>query len=96
VVALIEPEFDELAGRTLGVWGAGTIGRGVMAIGEAFGMRVIGLTSRSCETDQEQALPNLLLTPPVAWISRQAWERLVQALTEHLRAYAAERGKGGG
>jgi len=77
VFTLIEPEFDELAGRTLVVLGAGTIGR-------------------SCETDQEQALPNLLLTPPVAWISRQAWERLVQALAEHVRAYAAERGKGGG
>jgi phosphoglycerate dehydrogenase-like enzyme len=38
VVALIEPEFDELAGRTLVVLGAGTIGR-------------------SCETDQQQALP---------------------------------------
>jgi hypothetical protein len=38
----------------------------------AFGMRVIGLTSRSCETDQEQTL------------------------AEHVRAYAAERGKSGG
>jgi lactate dehydrogenase-like 2-hydroxyacid dehydrogenase len=63
---------------------------------EAFGMRVIGLTSRSSVVELEQALPNLLLTPPVAWISRQAWERLVQALAEHVRAYAAERGKGGG
>ena len=93
---LIEPEFDELAGRTLVVLGAGSISRGVMAIGEAFGMRVIGLTSRSSVVELEQALPNLLLTPPVAWISRQAWERLVQALAEHVRAYAAERGKGGG
>ena len=77
MVALIEPEFDELAGRTLVVLGAGSIGR-------------------SCETDQQQALPNLLLTPPVALSSRQARERLVQALAEHVRAYAAERGKGGG
>ena len=74
---LIEPEFDELAGRTLVVLGAGTIGR-------------------SCETDQQKALPKLLLTTPVAWSSRQARERLVQALAEHVRAYAAERGKGGG
>ena len=72
MVALIEPEFDELAGRTLVVLGAGTIGRGVMAIGEAFGMRVIGLTSQSSVVE------------------------LVQAMAEHVRAYAAERGKGGG
>ncbi len=176
VFALIEPEFDELAGRTLVVLGAGSIGRGVMAIGEAFGMRVIGLTSRSSEAELEQALrqadvlslhapltprtqgllnaerlgwlpagavlvnagrgalvdlsalgdalrsgrlaaaaldvlpieppgpelepllalPNLLLTPHMAWSSRQARERLVQALADHLRAYAAERGNGGG
>jgi phosphoglycerate dehydrogenase-like enzyme len=54
------------------VLGAGTIGRGVMAIGEAFGMRVIGLNSRSSVVELEQAL------------------------AEHVRAYAAERGKGGG
>lgn len=39
---------------------------------EAFGMRVIGLTSRSSVVELEQAL------------------------AEHVRAYAAERGKGGG
>ncbi len=77
MVALIEPEFDKLAGRTLVVLGAGSIGW-------------------SCETDQQKALPNLLLTPPTAWSSRQARERLEQALAEHVRAYAAERGKGGG
>jgi hypothetical protein len=38
---------------------------------EAFGMRVIGLNSRSCVVALEQAL------------------------AEHLRAYAAERGNGG-
>lgn len=56
VFALIEPEFDELAGRTLVVLGAGSIGRGVMAVAEAFGMAVIGLTSRSSAEEQEQAL----------------------------------------
>lgn len=175
VFALIEPEFDELAGRTLVVLGAGTIGRGVMAIGEAFGMQVIGLTSRSSEAELEQALrqadvlslhapltrhtegllnaerlswlpagavlvnagrgalvdlsalgealrsgqlagaaldvlpseppgpelepllalPNLLLTPHMAWSSRQARARLVQTLAGHLQRYAAERGCGG-
>ena len=175
VFALIEPEFDELAGRTLVVLGAGTIGRGVMAIGEAFGMRVIGLTSRSSEAELEQALrqadvlslhapltrhtegllnaerlswlpagavlvnagrgalvdlsalgealrsgqlagaaldvlpneppgpelepllalPNLLLTPHMAWSSRQARARLVHTLAGHLQRYAAERGCGG-
>jgi phosphoglycerate dehydrogenase-like enzyme len=54
------------------VLGAGSISRGVMAIGEAFGMRVIGLTSQSSVVE------------------------LVQAMAEHVRAYAAERGKGGG
>ena len=172
VFALIEPEFDELAGRTLVVLGAGTIGRGVMAIGEAFGMRVIGLTSRHSEAELEQALrqadvlslhapltprtqgllnaerlawlpegavlvnagrgglvdlpalgealrsghlagaaldvltqeppgpeleallkqPNLLLTPHIAWSSRQARQRLVDTLAGHLKAYAESRG----
>ena len=172
VFALIEPEFDELAGRTLVVLGAGTIGQGVMAIGEAFGMRVIGLTSRHSEAELEQALrqadvlslhapltartegllnaerlawlpegavlvnagrgglvnlaalgealrsgrlagaaldvlakeppgpeleplltlPNLLLTPHMAWSSRQARQRLVATLAEHLQGYAAARG----
>ncbi|MFM2080143.1 MAG: Glycerate dehydrogenase [Cyanobacteriota bacterium] len=171
VFALIEPEFDELAGRTLVVLGAGTIGRGVMAIGEAFGMRVIGLTSRSSATELEQALrqadvlslhapltpltarilnrerlgwlppgavlvnagrgglvdlealtealrqgrlagaaldvlaceppgpelepllsvPNLLLTPHMAWSSRQARHRLVLTLAGHLQRYSEER-----
>jgi len=56
VFALIEPEFDELAGRTLVVLGAGSIGQGVMRVAEAFGMTVIGLTSRSSAAEQEQAL----------------------------------------
>ncbi len=172
VFALIEPEFDELAGRTLVVLGAGTIGQGVMAIGEAFGMQVIGLTSRHNASELEQALrqadvlslhapltpstqgllnaerlswlpkgavlvnagrgglvdlpalgealrsghlagaaldvlaqeppgpeleellklPNLLLTPHIAWSSRQARQRLVGTLAEHLEAYATSRG----
>ena len=56
VFSLIEPEFDELAGRTLVVLGAGSIGQGVMAVAEAFGMAVIGLTSCSSPEEQEQAL----------------------------------------
>ena len=172
VFALIEPEFDELAGRTLVVLGAGTIGQGVMAIGEAFGMQVIGLTSRHNASELEQALrqadvlslhapltpstqgllnaerlswlpkgavlvnagrgglvdlpalgealhsghlagaaldvlaqeppgpeleellklPNLLLTPHIAWSSRQARQRLVGTLAEHLETYATSRG----
>jgi glycerate dehydrogenase len=171
VFALIEPEFDELAGRTLVVLGAGTIGQGVLAIGEAFGMRTIGLTSRDGEAELEQALrqadvlslhapltprtqalinaerlgwlppggvlvnagrgglvdlqalcgalrsgrlagaaldvlaveppgpeltpllglPNLLLTPHMAWSSRQARERLVQTLAINLQRYGNER-----
>ena len=167
VFSLIEPDFDELTGRTLVVFGAGSIGRGVLAIGDAFGMRTIGLTSRHSNAELEQALrqadvlslhapltastqgvinaerlswlppgallvnvgrgalvdlpalaaalrsgrlggaaldvlpqeppgaelsdllilPNLLLTPHVAWSSRQARARLVQTLAGHLRCY---------
>lgn len=33
----------------------------------------------------------LLLTPPMAWSSRQARQRLVATLAEHVQAYAAAR-----
>ena len=56
VFSVIEPEFDELEGQTLVVLGAGDIGRGVLAIGEAFGMHCIGLTSRSSDAELEAAL----------------------------------------
>ena len=56
VFSVIEPEFDELEGQTLVVLGAGDIGRGVLAIGEAFGMQCIGLTSRSTSAELEAAL----------------------------------------
>ena len=56
VFSVIEPEFDELEGQILVVLGAGDIGRGVLAIGEAFGMQCIGLTSRSSDAEVEAAL----------------------------------------
>ena len=56
VFALVEPEFDELAGRCLVVVGAGDIGSGVAAVGEAFGMAVQRITSRSHPEELEQAL----------------------------------------
>ena len=56
VFSVIEPEFDELEGQILVVLGAGDIGRGVLAIGEAFGMQCIGLTSRSSDVEVEAAL----------------------------------------
>ena len=56
VFSVIEPEFDELEGQALVVLGAGDIGRGVLAIGEAFGMQCIGLTSRSSDAELEAAL----------------------------------------
>ena len=56
VFSVIEPEFDELEAQTLVVLGAGDIGRGVLAIGEAFGMQCIGLTSRSSTSELEAAL----------------------------------------
>ena len=167
VFALVEPEFDELAGRHLSVIGAGDIGNGVAAIGEAFGMTVDRITSRSSAAQLEAALraadvvslhapltahtqglinrerlrwlkpsallvnlgrgglvempalvealttgqlagaaldvlaheppgeelealktvPNLLITPHVAWTSRQARQRLVATLGDHLKAF---------
>ena len=54
--ALVEPEFEELSGRTLTVVGAGTIGRGVAAVAEAFGMAVRLITSRSSAGELEAAL----------------------------------------
>ena len=56
VFALVEPEFEELSGRTLTVVGAGTIGRGVAAVAEAFGMAVRLITSRSSAGELEAAL----------------------------------------
>jgi glycerate dehydrogenase len=56
VFSVIEPEFNELAGQTLVVLGAGDIGRGVLAIGEAFGMHGRALTSRSTPAELETAL----------------------------------------
>jgi glycerate dehydrogenase len=56
VFALVEPAFDELAGRTLTVVGAGDIGRGVAAVGEAFGMTVHPITSRTPPQELERAL----------------------------------------
>ena len=56
VFALVEPEFEELAGRTLTVVGAGTIGRGVAAVAEAFGMEVRPITSRSSAAELEESL----------------------------------------
>ena len=170
VFALVEPEFDELAGRHLSVIGAGDIGNGVAAIGEAFGMTVDRITSRSSAAQLEAALraadvvslhapltahtqglinrerlrwlkpsallvnlgrgglvemqalvealttgqlagaaldvlaheppgeelealktvPNLLITPHVAWTSRQARQRLVATLGDHLKAFREE------
>ena len=56
VFSLVEPEFDELADRTLTVLGAGTIGRGVATVAEAFGMEVQLITSRSSAAKLEAAL----------------------------------------
>lgn len=38
----------------------------------------------------DSALPNLLITPHVAWASRQAIQRLVVQLSENLRAFIAQ------
>jgi glycerate dehydrogenase len=35
----------------------------------------------------EIQLPNLIVTPHVAWASREARQRLVKGLTENIRAY---------
>ena len=56
VFSLVEPEFNELAGRTLSVVGAGSIGRGVAVVAEGFGMEVQLITSRSSAGELEAAL----------------------------------------
>jgi len=38
----------------------------------------------------DRALPNLIITPHVAWASRQAMQRLVQQLSENLQAFLAD------
>jgi glycerate dehydrogenase len=43
--------ISELAGRTLGIAGLGEIGRAVARIGEAFGMRVVGLSRQGMISD---------------------------------------------
>lgn len=43
--------IGELAGRTLGIAGLGEIGRAVARIGEAFGMRVVGLSRQGMISD---------------------------------------------
>ena len=39
------------------------------------------------ELDRLIGVPNLILTPPMAWSSRQARRRLVATLAAHLQAY---------
>ena len=41
----------ELSGKTLGIFGFGTIGRAVCSIGQAFGMRVLAVSHRPAEYD---------------------------------------------
>jgi glycerate dehydrogenase len=52
----VEPEFKELASRTLSVVGACSIGRGVAVVAEGFGMEVQLITSRSSAGELEAAL----------------------------------------
>ena len=44
------------------------------------------------ELEELLKLPNLLLTPHIAWSSRQARQRLVDTLAGHLETYATSRG----
>ncbi|CAI3804583.1 D-2-hydroxyacid dehydrogenase [Rheinheimera sp. MM224] len=39
----------------------------------------------------DRALPNLIITPHVAWASRQAMQRLVLQLSENLRAFISQK-----
>ncbi len=38
----------------------------------------------------QTAIPNLIITPHVAWASRQAMQRLVAQLAENLQAFLAQ------
>ncbi len=60
---LLEPTFNELRGKTLGVIGLGTLGSGVATIARAFGMHVIAAQlpwrSSTARASNEQAVPRL-------------------------------------
>jgi glycerate dehydrogenase len=56
----------ELAGKTLGIVGLGNLGRGVAAVGRAFGMRVVALAREAGQ-------------PAVAGIERLPWDALLGA-----------------
>jgi phosphoglycerate dehydrogenase-like enzyme len=55
-----EVVFDGLAGRTLGIFGLGEIGRRVARLADVFGMTVIGAAHRAGETERD-GIP--LVTP---------------------------------
>jgi glycerate dehydrogenase len=62
---LLSPSTRELRGKTLGLIGLGTLGRGVAAVGRAFGMRVIAATlpwrSRAPMGEDGQSAPRVAL-----------------------------------
>ncbi len=64
--AVLAYPIHELAGRTLGIIGWGTLGRGVAKVGEAFGMRVIVGNRPGAAPDPERvALEELLRTADI-------------------------------
>jgi glycerate dehydrogenase len=62
---LLSPPIRELRDKTLGLIGLGTLGRGVAAVGRAFGMRVVAASlpwrSRAPLGDDGQSAPRLSL-----------------------------------
>jgi D-3-phosphoglycerate dehydrogenase len=82
---MLDHPIRELTGRTLGVVGYGTLGRGVAAVAAAFGMRV--LVANRPGGAREPGRVDLPALP-----SREAFFQASDVLTLHLRLNDATRG----
>jgi D-3-phosphoglycerate dehydrogenase len=86
--AAMPPNFGigmKLAGKTLGVWGYGRIGRRVAQFGRAFDMKV---TVWGSEAAREKARADGLLPAP----TREAFFEVADVLSVHLRLVSETRG----
>jgi len=59
--SVLDYPITELAGKTLGIIGYGELGRGVAAIGRAFGMKIISATIPGWQSSTDSEIPRLAL-----------------------------------
>ncbi|NLP60773.1 NAD(P)-dependent oxidoreductase [Paraburkholderia sacchari] len=96
-------DVDLQAGSTLGIVGAGALGRATAAMGRALGLRVL-FASRSAQTHQQSsadareervpldtllAHPGFILTPHVAWAREEATQALADQLIDNISGFYA-------